>query len=193
MIKRLLIILICLSCGEEKTTHEPGTTQNEPSKQPEQPERLPPNEMPNIPGGNVAEIQQFMIFHNLKRCWHDAPRLKWNAQIAEAAKVEALKCNFTKSSASDSIAHGVGLGQIKAQDNWYMQFLGFPYGKAEYPATVGDFAHIVWQDSREFGCASVKCGDENVYYCKYSPSADGDATNQVKFLKSDFMKCTGTN
>lgn len=197
-VKYLVIFLILFGCGGEK--HEenkkeepaPQTQRPKPQESPSKPQD--PIPLPSeIPCGDVAEVQQFMIFHNLKRCWHDAPRVTWNKDLAEASKVEALKCNFTKSSTSDSIAHGVGLGQIKAQDDWYMQFLGFPYGKEEYSDSVADFAHIVWQDSREIGCASVKCGEENVYYCKYFPEASADALNQVKFVQSDFYKCTGTN
>jgi len=145
-------------------------------------------------GGNIAEIQQFMIFHNLKRCWHDAPRVKWNAQLAEAAKEAASQCSFNRLAASDSIAFGESLSQIKAQDDWYMEFLSYPYGKSEYPDSVGNFARMVWQDTTDIGCAHVVCGTKDVFYCKYSPSAQPlKATGKVKFLKSDFMKCNGTN
>jgi hypothetical protein len=150
---------------------------------------------PDSPGGgNIAEVQQFMIFHNLKRCWHDAPRLKWNAALAQAAKEAASQCSFKRMEASDSIAFGESLGQIKAQDDWYMEFLSYPYGKSEYPDSVGNFARMVWQDTTDFGCAHVVCGSKDVYYCRYAPPANPvNAAGKVKFLKSDFMKCNGTN
>jgi hypothetical protein len=183
-----LVLFAALACSTEKKQ-----TENEPEKPVE---HLPPVvvTMPAPATSNIVVKQQFMIFHNLKRCWHDAPRLTWDEGLAQAAARDAATCLLTTTNAGDSIAYGQSLGQIKAQDNWYLEFLTYPYGKDSYPDTVGNFARMVWQDSRTFGCAVTKCGGEDVYYCKYSPQADPDhAQGKVKFLKPSFLKCSGTN
>jgi hypothetical protein len=188
----LLVFLAFVGCSHDKKTEDKPQGETPADDSPVVvPVPAPPS---NVPSGDIVVRQQFMIFHNLKRCWHDAPRLTWDDGLAQAAARDAATCSLTTTSPGDSIAHGQSLGQIKAQDNWYMEFLSYPYGKDTYPDSVGNFARIVWQDSRTFGCAVAKCGGEDVYYCKYSPQADPDhAQGKVKFLKPDFMKCTGTN
>lgn len=191
MLKPILITSLLLGCGlqpSKKESAPPTPMPTETGKPPSEPTPLP-----NVPGGNIAEVQQFMIFHNLKRCWHDAPRVKWSTDLAKQAKEAAETCELVTVNPYDSIAYGKDLGIVKAQDNWYMQFLSYPYGKDEYTKSTRDFAHIVWQTTTHIGCAKVECGSQSVIYCKYEPQAIGSAKGQVKFLKADFMKCNGTN
>jgi len=200
MLKYLLATSLIVSCASNQSKKESGASQPvpTPSKQPESPQEKPPqvpspSPLPSIPGGDVAEVQQFMIFHNLKRCWHDAPRVRWSTELAKKAKADAETCLLGVTNPYDSIAYGQDLDIVKAQDDWYMQFLYYPYGKDEYTKETRDFAHIVWQTTTDIGCAKVQCASKNVIYCKYSPQANGPATGQVKMIQSDFMKCNGTN
>lgn len=194
--KILFLIALLFSCSNEEKKEIPETnnpTQESPQTQPT-PQPQPPISLPGGQG-DVVEVQQFMIFHNLKRCWHDAPRLKWSEALADAAKDYAATCTLSKFDPQDSIAVGESLGQVKAQDDWYMEFLSYPWnGDTFNDNQVGNFARMVWQDSTYFGCAHVKCGPKDVYYCKYAPRANPQAAKgKVKFLKKDFMTCNGTN
>jgi len=193
---KYLVAITLVACSTNTPDKKETETTTQPSEPTEQPNPIPvplPSPTPSIPGGGVAEVQQFMIFHNLKRCWHDAPRVKWSNELAAKAKVDAETCELVTVNPYDSIAYGKDLGIVKAQDNWYMQFLQYPYGKDEYTKSTKDFAHIVWQSTQLIGCAKVQCASQSVIYCKYEPQAIGSAKDQVKFLKSDFMKCNGTN
>ena len=189
--KYFLILFLLVGCSTEKedVPETTTTTRNNPTPAPQPPSNIPTGQ------GDVVEVQQFMVFHNLKRCWHDAPRVKWSEALAQAAKTHASRCALDKFEAQDSIAFGESLGQIKAQDDWYMEFLSYPWNGSTFEdSKVGNFARMVWQDTREIGCAHVKCGSKDVYYCKYAPRANPQAAlGKVKFLKQDFMKCTGTN
>lgn len=190
--KFLFLIALLFACSNEDKKEVPEATN--PTQEAPQPVPQPPTSLPGGQG-DIVEVQQFMVFHNLKRCWHDAPRVKWSEALAQAAKTHAARCTLDKFDPQDSIAFGESLGQIKAQDDWYMEFLSYPWNGSTFDdSKVGNFARMVWQDTREFGCAHVKCGSKDVYYCKYAPRAVPEAAKgKVKFLKQDFMKCTGTN
>jgi hypothetical protein len=180
----LVVFLLFAACSNEQ---EP-TYHNQSSEVPPVVELPPYDDSASDPvvvdNTTLVEKQTFLIFHNLKRCWHDAPRVTWNDTLAHQAKVAALKCDLKAEGTGDSIGYGESLGQVKAQDRWYMEFL----------RRGPSFVRMVWQDTTELGCAHVVCGTKDVYYCKYAPPADlNNTAGKVKFLKRDFMKCNGTN
>jgi len=204
----LLCFLAMVTCSKEDSKEDkkevPETTEEAPEEEPaeESPGEEPTEEEPTpVPGGqgDVVEIQKFMIFHNLKRCWHETPRVKWSESLASQAKRDAARCTLAKAEAQDSIAFGESLDQVKAQDNWYLEFLKFPWREpAKYDdAKAGNFARMIWKDTKEIGCAHVKCGKNDVYYCKYSAKADpNNATGKVKYVNQDIkavLSCNGTN
>jgi len=162
-VKHLLLVLACLiSACSVKEDKVPETTVKDPTEDPiEDPVGKDPvgKDPVPLPGGqgDVVEVQQFMIFHNLKRCWHETPRIKWNEDLARQAKRDASLCTLAKVEPQDSIAFGESLGQVKAQDNWYLEFLKYPWTSPDKydDAKAGNFARMVWKDTKEFGCAHV--------------------------------------
>jgi|GEM_PF-3423743 len=190
MFRMILIAMLAISCGKHKDQEEPG-------RQP-QPGRPSDPGGPGIPPSDIVEQQQYMVFHNLKRCWHRVADVKWSPQLAAGAKAHAARCTLAKDPSiagklGENIAHGKGLGQIKAQDNWYLPFIFFPYGQKNGSKETAEFSQIVWRETSEIGCASAKCGDENYYVCRYSPAGNvaGKYDTNVYSLDAGFMKCTG--
>jgi hypothetical protein len=134
-----------------------------------------------------------MIFHNLKRCWHDSPKIKWSESLYQKAKAIADKCDFNYEAPALSTGHGEGLDVIKALDQWYLEgMIWFPYGKNDIPEGMGRFAAMIWKETQEVGCATVTCTNEPYFVCAYSGETDkAKAASNVSGLKPDFLTCTG--
>lgn len=190
-----LLFLMLLACSGHK-----GSSATPPSN-PAPPSPNPSPTSPTSPGdaGGVVEQQQYMVFHNLKRCWHNVPNVKWNANLAAQAKSHAAKCTMAKDPSiagrvGENIAFGKDLGQIPAQDQWYMEFLSFPFGAKNGTEGSQEFSQIVWKATTDVGCASALCPQGNYYVCRYSPAGNvaGQYDVNVFPLKSDYDKCTGT-
>lgn len=186
----ILAVALAFSCSHSKDSDD-----KEPGSQPVKPSD-PAG--PGVPPGGIVEQQQYMVFHNLKRCWHRVADVKWSPKLADGAKAHAAKCTLAKDPVisgkiGENIAFGKGLGQIKAQDNWYMEFIFFPYGQKDGSDKTDHFSQIVWRETAEIGCASAKCGDQNYYVCRYSPvgNVKGKYDNNVYSIDPNFMKCTG--
>lgn len=185
------------SCGQGKrSTPTPPVLPSEPSNSPESPSPLPPESAPQplpVPGDDVVSQQQFMIFHNLKRCWHDSPKINWSPELVARSATIAKDCSLEYSQPGVSTGHGIGLGIVQALDQWYLEgMLYFPYGKNELPASMKRFAAMVYKETQKMGCSHAKCGAEDYYVCVYSQDMDAAKTSQnVTGLKPDFLTCTG--
>jgi len=184
----LTLVLGCDNGGNSDTTEQapsvPGPV-------------LPPEQQPT-PGGGIVEQQQFMVFHNLKRCWHDAPDIKWNESLAQTARNHAATCSGAKdplldSSYGESVALGAGLDVIKAQDNWYIAGIFYPYGQATGPDSMAEFSQMVWRSTEYVGCASASCASGNFYVCRYYTKGNtpGSYADNVHALTAEFYKCSG--
>jgi hypothetical protein len=191
----LIYLLMFFSCGrgdEPKGSKGNPTT---PSPLPPVTPKPSPPSIPQIPGGNIAEAQQFISFHKLKRCWHNVPNLRWNDNIASSARDHAKKCTFMKDEKNtvwgESIAFEKGSGIIALQDKWYMQFLQFPFGNKNGNGYTREFTQMVWKSSTDFGCASVYCGEINYVVCRYSPAGNvpDQYAENVYPLKADISQC----
>jgi hypothetical protein len=187
------LILILWSCGSQRNQTNPPVSPvpSEPSES--QPSPVPPESSPLPPSGGIVDQQQFMIFHNLKRCWHDSPKIKWSESLYQKAKAIADKCDFNYEAPALSTGHGEGLDVIKALDQWYLEgMIWFPYGKNDIPEGMGRFAAMIWKDTKEMGCATVDCTNEPYFVCAYSGEVDkAKAASNVSGLKPDFLTCTG--
>jgi hypothetical protein len=183
--------LLAVSCSHKSDDDKEGQTVPTAPSGPTSPAN------PGAPGG-IVEREQYMVFHNLKRCWHRVGDIKWSERLADGARAHAAKCTLKKDPAifgslGENIAHGKVLGQIKAQDNWYLPFIYYPYGDKNGTPATAEFSQIVWRETVELGCGSAKCGDENYYVCRYSPAGNvaGKYDTNVYSLDPGFMKCTG--
>lgn len=179
------ILSMFLSCSYDKS--EGGSVPEAPAK--------PGSPSPQIPGGPV-EQQTYMVFHNLKRCWHNVPSVRWNEALADSARTHAERCTFARDP-SFGLGESVGTGdtQIKAMDDWYMEFLSFPFGKPDGNAKSERFSQMVWRSTSEIGCGSAQCGAKVYYVCRYSAKGNinGEFDKNVFWLKPDFMTCSGSS
>ncbi|KAF7933003.1 uncharacterized protein EAE97_008770 [Botrytis byssoidea] len=139
--------------------------------------------------------------HNNARASHKASAMTWNQTLADYAAQEGSCTKF----AHDLTAGGGGYGQniaVSGNSNsgaftteaaladhiqqWYEEesLFGSLYGVANPSEAVGDFLHftqIVWQGSRQVGCAVKTCGTDNSIYpgmyiwysvCNYYPAGN---------------------
>lgn len=180
----LLSFALLLSCSHSKD-------------QEADPAEKAPDSVVTPPGG-IVEQQQYMVFHNLKRCWHRVGDVTWSQKLADGARAHAARCSLVKDKSivgrlGENIAFGKNLGQIKAQDNWYLQFIFFPYGQKDGTEKTNDFSQMVWKETTEIGCSSARCGDQNYYVCRYSALGNlpGKYDVNVSSIDPGFMKCTG--
>lgn len=187
-----------MSCGQGKRSTPPSPSVPPSESGPQAPQSpLPPESAPQpspVPGNNdVVSQQQFMIFHNLKRCWHDAPKISWDSELVAKSATIAKDCSLEYWEDGISSGHGVGLGLIQALDQWYLEgMIFFPYGKNEIPASMKRFSAMVWKETRKMGCSHTKCGAEDYYVCAYSQGLDAKkAAVNVGSLKPDFLGCSG--
>ena len=187
----LCVFWSCSSDKRDQTNPPVSPVPSEPSES--QPSPVPPEMSPLPPSGGIVDQQQFMIFHNLKRCWHDSPKIKWSESLYQKAKAIADKCDFNYEEPALSTGHGEGLDIVKALDQWYLEgMIWFPYGKNEIPDGMGRFAAMIWKDTKEMGCATTSCTNEPYFVCAYSGETNkAKAAANVSGLKPDFLTCTG--
>jgi len=189
--------LVVSSCGKKELSPISKDPPVSNSPAPSQPAPLPPVDVPSpLPpsnGGSIVDQQQFMIFHNLKRCWHSAPKIAWSLDLAQKALTVANACDLAFKDDRYSTGHGQGLDIVKALDQWYLEgMIYYPYGRDEIPSTMRRFAAMVWKETREMGCAQSLCNGEPYFVCAYSQGMDEKKASQnVTGLKPDFLGCSG--
>ena len=150
-----------------------------------------PSPLPDM--GNVVEKEQFLRFHNLKRCWHNAPDIKWNDQLAAEAKTYASRCVFAHAGGNFGENLAMGYNSITAsQDAWYMEYLRYNFSSGSFSPATGHFTQMVWIGSTELGCARVQCAQGAFDICRYKAAGNviGQFQQNVKPLKSDISKCS---
>ena len=189
-------VLLTVSCGRDskRKGRGPDIPTDTPNDNPNDYQPLPPvSPQPSPPTGGIVDQQQFMIFHNLKRCWHSAPKIEWSDALFAKAQVIAASCNKTLRMQDISTGYGKDLDVVKALDQWYLEgMVWYPYGKDEIPDDMRRFAAMVWKETKSMGCAKADCGGEFFFVCAYSQGMDKTKASQnVTGLKPDFLTCTG--
>lgn len=182
----MFLISMFVSCSFENDGSPSGTSPKTPRRKPTIPGGLP---------GDPVEQQTYLVFHNLKRCWHNVGSVTWNQALADSAKAHAARCTYAKDE-NFSLGESVGIGndQIKALDDWYMEFLKFPFGKPNGTQDSQRFSQMVWKSTTEIGCGSFQCPRGKYFVCRYADKGNivGEFDKNVLWLKPDFMTCSGT-
>lgn len=163
---------------------------------PSQPAPQPPSNPPSAPGeGNIGEKETFLRFHNLKRCWHSAPAITWNQQLADEARAYASACRFAHDPNNGGrFGENLAIGYpdiIKSQDAWYMEYLQYDFQRGGFSPATGHFTQMVWIGSSELGCARVQCPQGPYDICRYKPAGNviGQFQQNVKPLRDDISQC----
>eukprot|EP00927_Polykrikos_kofoidii_P082959 TRINITY_DN8386_c0_g2_i1.p1 TRINITY_DN8386_c0_g2~~TRINITY_DN8386_c0_g2_i1.p1 ORF type:complete len:2036 (-),score=349.70 TRINITY_DN8386_c0_g2_i1:314-6421(-) len=139
---------------------------------------------------------QILSRHNVYRCMHDVPKLRWNTAIADNAKRWARRASehIKHSPASErggiggfeyigeNIVWGQNMVGALGVDQWYNEFLATAnHEGSSNPANeallsnVGHFSQIVWKDTTEMGCGSSGL----LLVCHYGPG--GNRMGQYMF------------
>lgn len=189
MLRYVLATILIIGCSRIEQPDETSTPDLPQPPSQQQPPSQPPN-------GDIVAQQQYMIFHNLKRCWHNANDIQWDGGLAESARQHAAKCTYRKDLTTrngESLAVGQGLDLIKALDNWYIAGVLFPYNQPTGPDSMSEFSQMVWRGTERFGCASAACPNGNYYVCRYDAKGNipGSYADNVRPLVPDFFKCSG--
>lgn len=175
----------------------PGCPGNPSPNPTPQPSPQPP--IPSDPGqdpGDLSEKETFLRFHNLKRCWHSAPSITWNQQLADEARAYASACRFAHDPNNggrfgENLAMGYTQGIVAANDAWYMEYLNYDFQRGGFSPATGHFTQMVWIGSTELGCARVQCPQGPFDICRYKPAGNvlGQFQQNVKPLKDDISQC----
>ncbi len=154
-----------------------------------------PQPAPSPDPGTIGEKETFLRFHNLKRCWHSAPAIVWNQQLADEARAYASRCVFAHDSSNGGrFGENLAMGYpdlVKSQDAWYMEYLKYDFNAGQFSPATGHFTQLVWIGSTELGCARVQCPQGPYDICRYKPAGNviGRFKENVKPLKDDISQC----
>eukprot|EP00927_Polykrikos_kofoidii_P082958 TRINITY_DN8386_c0_g1_i1.p1 TRINITY_DN8386_c0_g1~~TRINITY_DN8386_c0_g1_i1.p1 ORF type:complete len:1843 (-),score=334.00 TRINITY_DN8386_c0_g1_i1:58-5586(-) len=137
-----------------------------------------------------------LMRHNLYRCMHGVPKLKWNPSIAENAArwARTTRENMEHSATSsrsniggfeyvgENIVWGRNMVGSPGVDQWYSEILTTTNQEGTIDETnetllnhVGHFSQVIWKESTEVGCGTSGM----LLVCQYGPG--GNKMGQYKF------------
>eukprot|EP00929_Paragymnodinium_shiwhaense_P070909 TRINITY_DN36009_c0_g1_i2.p1 TRINITY_DN36009_c0_g1~~TRINITY_DN36009_c0_g1_i2.p1 ORF type:complete len:596 (-),score=130.83 TRINITY_DN36009_c0_g1_i2:46-1833(-) len=143
----------------------------------------------DMPASHLAqpEKQQWLEIHNVFRCMHAAPAMKWSLELAEAAREWLDKFPPMRPSNrlaatpqyAENLAVGTGEQDVPGTvRKWYDEVLDCD----ELPgcrksrsgdSSVADFRALVWKAASTLGCASKLGKDGSWYYiCRYASGSE---------------------
>jgi len=128
-----------------------------------------------------AQIEAFLLAHNIVRRRHNAKLLTWSVPLAEKAEQWADACQFKHTNGvlsdtpyGENIVAATGNFPISAAVATFVQ------DADQYNPVDPKFSHftqVVWQSTTELGCAVAHCdgifgrkeGPATLYVCLYNP------------------------
>lgn len=156
--------------GEEvvEPADDPVSSAAEPEPEPEGPE------------GDMAAMLEA---HNQFRAAHCAAPLSWSEKLARDAQdwADHLRdsgCQLAhdnKTRQGENLAMFTPSGRVRGADvaaGWYGEEADYDYQNPGFSPRTGHFTQVVWQGTRELGCAVVQCGGGDIWVCRYDPSGN---------------------
>ncbi|KNE93302.1 hypothetical protein PSTG_13342 [Puccinia striiformis f. sp. tritici PST-78] len=135
--------------------------------------------------GSPPMAQTFVDEHNKVRDVYGVPHLVWNSQLIPTAQRLAAACVFRHTD-NNPYGENIAAGQTTPQDV-VSQWVEGPEEKLAYnPNAPKDshFTQVVWEASRELGCAVTSCptmagvwlpqSPIQFWVCEYNPSGNVD-------------------
>jgi uncharacterized protein YkwD len=131
----------------------------------------------------TSQMQSILEAHNSYRAKHCVPPLTWSTELAASAQMWANRCDFNH---DYQPPHGENLflGTARAYPpqsvvgSWYEEISEYDYGRPDFSEATGHFTQLVWQRTKQIGCAVALCGRDNLWVCRYSPH--GNVTGQFR-------------
>jgi len=127
--------------------------------------------------------ESILHWHNVYRCMHDVPALKWNEELAEKAqqwadelngelKLSPMKDRYDLAGfryVGELVAKKTALSGPEAVTTWYNDVKDTDNGKVEkFNATVAHYTQVVWKSTTDLGCGS----NADVVVCMYGPGGN---------------------
>jgi len=129
-------------------------------------------------------MQEVLDIHNMYRCMHGVPLMKWDFAIAAQAQAWADKGQFahSQSDSGENLAWGSpqrsGLNAVQA---WYNEIqytrgglVSSPNDKTVPGKAIGHYTQVVWESSVKLGCAkgTLKGQGGDFWVCQYGPAGN---------------------
>jgi uncharacterized protein YkwD len=122
-------------------------------------------------------MQAILDAHNAYRAKHCVPALTWSAQLAASAQQWANRCDFNHDEGSP---HGETLfwgtaGAFSPHSvvaSWYEEIEAHNFDAPQFSEQTGHFTQIIWQSSKQLGCAKASCQGNDFWVCRYSPAGN---------------------
>ena len=129
------------------------------------------------------QMQSLLDAHNSYRAKHCVPPFTWSNALADTARQWANRCDFDHDYQSP---HGENLflgtaGAYSPQavaESWYVEIDQYDYTRPDFSEPTGHFTQLVWQGTKQVGCAVAVCRGNNLWVCRYSPH--GNVTGQFQ-------------
>lgn len=164
----------------------------------------------------TTEMQAVLDKHNVYRCMHGVPLLKWSEQIAKNAQDWANKGTYAHSSNPSRVLNNMQLGENIAwgyptytgTDStiaWYSEIkFTKPWGLAtssqspiNAEETLGHYTQVVWSATTQLGCgkgkASIQKNKGDFWVCQYGTAGNyvGQYAKNVPAPKKTAAECKG--
>lgn len=133
---------------------------------------------PALLAADQAEIEQWLMAHNVYRARHGVPPVFWSDIVAASAQSYAETCpsGHSASGYGENLAWAsYDMGVLSVVKMWYEEESRYDYESPGFKSGTGHFTQIIWKGSTEIGCASVvACGSghslkANTWVCQYNP------------------------
>jgi uncharacterized protein YkwD len=132
--------------------------------------------------GLSSDFTTIVNAHNAYRSQHCAPALTWSAQLAAGAQAWANACTKQHSTEAWQGENGFGENLYWGSGNlgdaedavkwWYDEVSKYNFNAPVWSKDVGHFTQVVWKGSKQIGCGVARCGNENYWVCRYSPTGN---------------------
>jgi uncharacterized protein YkwD len=132
-----------------------------------------------LPAAKASSLAQEMVSaHNIVRARVGTAPLTWSDRLAGIAQTWADRLQ-----ASGQFAHspnndlGENLFEIagapatpsRVVNDWAGESRDYDYGSNTCRAVCGHYTQIVWNETKEVGCAVARGGGREVWVCNYDP------------------------
>lgn len=135
------------------------------------------------------EMSGMLEAHNEARDSLNLPELVWSTELEKSSLKWAKKlrrknyCLYKHSTGRNIENIGENIAWSKGYDLtprqvsklWISEKKYFDFESRKCVETLdscGHYTQIIWRDTKKVGCATVKCGDEQVWVCQYKPAGN---------------------
>jgi len=144
---------------------------------------------------STSQRNEILERHNVYRCMHGVPPLKWSNSVQRGAEQD-VKANGFHHTSREGVGENLawrssGLDGEASVDDWYNEIDHTPGKKgavSQFGGHTGHYTQVVWK-----GTTHVGCGYHNkVLSCQYSPPGNygGQFPSNVKTVKKSFSACS---